>query len=57
MLNYQLSERKRCADDGYKAAIGSAVVLFSQCLTCKWSVPAGRSGCMTNYSSARQQRF
>lgn len=42
MFNYQLSERKRCADDGDKAAIGSVVVLFSQCLMCKWSVSRGK---------------
>lgn len=57
MFNYQPPERKRCADDGYKAAIGSVVVPFSQCLMCKRSIPAGRSGCMTNYSSAKQQQF
>lgn len=50
MFNYQLSERKRCAVDGYKAVIGSVVVLFSQCLKCKWSIPAGRSGCVINNS-------
>lgn len=57
IFNYQLLQMQRYADHGYKAVISSVVMLFSQCVMCKSSTPAGRSDCTTHFNCVTQQRF
>lgn len=57
IYNYQLLQRQHYADHGYKAVISSVVMLFSQCVMCKSSTPAGRSDCTTHFNCVTQQGF
>lgn len=51
VFNYSVQQREVYADRSYKAVISCVVMLFSQCVMCKSSSPAGRSGRATHQHS------
>lgn len=57
IFNYRWLQREHDADRSSRAVISSVVMLFSQCVMCKSSIPAGRSARMTHEHPAGQQHF
>lgn len=48
IFDYSVRQRGHHADRSYRAVISCAVMLFSQCVMCKSSSPAGRSVAVTH---------